>query len=47
MEKGAESAKNFISNLQKIVYYWLMNVGFSIGAADAVPDPELLRTKQK
>jgi hypothetical protein len=39
MEKGPLKALNFINNLQKIVYNWLIRIGFSLGVSDIVPTP--------
>lgn len=38
-EKGWEAAVNFFNGMQRVVNYWLLHNGFSIGIGDTVPDP--------
>jgi DNA-directed RNA polymerase II subunit RPB1 len=35
-EKGHMAARDFLSNLQKVVNCWLMDHGFTVGVQDAV-----------
>jgi DNA-directed RNA polymerase II subunit RPB1 len=37
-ELGHEAAMNFINGAQKLVNYWLLHSGFSIGIGDTIPD---------
>lgn len=37
-EKGAEVCRDWFSGVQKVVNYWLLHNGFSIGIGDTVPD---------
>ena len=37
---GDERAKDFIDDLQKIVTYFILNEGFSVGISDMIPDKE-------
>ncbi len=37
-EKGHEVARDFFSAVQKVVNFWLLHNGFSIGIGDTVPD---------
>lgn len=37
-EKGWEAAVNFFNGTQRVVNYWLLHNGFSIGVGDTVPD---------
>ncbi|KAF2222589.1 DNA-directed RNA polymerase II largest subunit [Elsinoe ampelina] len=37
-EKGWEAAVNFFNGCQRVVNYWLLHNGFSIGPGDMVPD---------
>ncbi|KAK4057043.1 DNA-directed RNA polymerase II core subunit rpo21 [Microbotryomycetes sp. JL221] len=37
-EKGPYVTRDFFSGLQKVVNYWLLHNGFSIGIGDTVPD---------
>lgn len=37
-EKGWEAAVNFFNGAQRVVNYWLLHNGFSIGVGDTVPD---------
>ncbi|SGY60993.1 BQ5605_C007g04513 [Microbotryum silenes-dioicae] len=37
-EKGHEVCRDFFSGVQKVVNYWLLHNGFSIGIGDTVPD---------
>ena len=36
IDQGPEAAKWFITNLQKLVNFWLLHEGFTVGAADIV-----------
>lgn len=38
-ERGPEICRDFIGGIQKVVNYWLLHNGFSIGIGDTVPDP--------
>lgn len=38
-ERGPEACRDFIGGIQKVVNYWLLHNGFSIGIGDTVPDP--------
>jgi len=37
---GIERAKDFIDDLQKIITYFILNEGFSVGISDMIPDKE-------
>ncbi|KAF1985661.1 beta and beta-prime subunits of DNA dependent RNA-polymerase [Aulographum hederae CBS 113979] len=37
-EKGWEAAVNFFNGAQRVVNYWLLHNGFSIGIGDTIPD---------
>lgn len=37
-EKGPEVCRDFFSGVQKVVNFWLLHNGFSIGIGDTVPD---------
>ena len=37
---GNERAKDFIDDLQKIISYFILNEGFSVGISDMIPDKE-------
>lgn len=37
-EKGPEAAVNFFNGAQRVVNYWLLHWGFSIGIGDTIPD---------
>lgn len=37
-ERGPEICRDFIGGVQKVVNYWLLHNGFSIGIGDTVPD---------
>ena len=39
-ERGPEACRDFIGGIQKVVNYWLLHNGFSIGIGDTVPDPD-------
>jgi len=39
---GTERAKDFIDDLQKIVVYFILNEGFSVGISDMLPDKETI-----
>lgn len=39
-EKGWETTVNFFNGCQRIINYWLLHNGFSIGIGDTVPDPK-------
>lgn len=39
-EKGPEAAVNFFNGAQRVVNYWLLHNGFSIGIGDTIPDTE-------
>jgi len=38
-ERGPELCRDFIGGMQKVINYWLLHHGFSIGIGDTVPDP--------
>lgn len=38
-ERGHEACRDFIGGIQKVVNYWFLHNGFSIGIGDTVPDP--------
>lgn len=46
-EKGPEVCRLFFSGLQKVVNYWLLHHGFSIGIGDTVPDKATMETINK
>jgi DNA-directed RNA polymerase II subunit RPB1 len=39
-ELGWEAAMRFFNTTQRLVAYWLLHNGFSIGIGDTIPDPE-------
>ena len=41
-DKGPEAARMFLGLNQRMVNYWLMNRGFSVGLGDMVPTPETM-----
>ena len=43
-EKGHEVARDFFSAVQKVVNFWLLHNGFSIGIGDTVPDKDTMDT---
>lgn len=40
VENGQKAAVKFFDSAQRIVAYWLLHNGFSIGIGDTIPDPE-------
>jgi len=46
-EKGWAAARDFMSNLQKVVNTWLMTHGFSVGVQDACATKETKEGIQK
>jgi len=38
-EKGWATAVNFFNGAQRVINYWLLHNGFSIGIGDTIPDP--------
>lgn len=40
-EEGPNAAVTFFNAAQRIVCYWLLHNGFSVGIGDTVPDPEM------
>ncbi|KAF2716271.1 beta and beta-prime subunits of DNA dependent RNA-polymerase [Polychaeton citri CBS 116435] len=40
-DRGPEAAVSFFNGCQRIVNYWLLHNGFSVGIGDTVPNPEL------
>jgi DNA-directed RNA polymerase II subunit RPB1 len=42
-ENGWEVCVNFFNGCQRIVNYWMLHNGFSIGVGDTVPDPNTIR----
>ncbi|KAF2758672.1 RNA polymerase II largest subunit [Pseudovirgaria hyperparasitica] len=45
-EKGWQAAVDFFNAAQRIVCYWLLHHGFSIGIGDTVPGPETTKAIQ-
>lgn len=43
-EKGHEVTRDFFSGVQKVVNFWLLHNGFSIGIGDTVPDKGTMET---
>ncbi|TID28039.1 hypothetical protein CANINC_002720 [Pichia inconspicua] len=43
-EKGPYVCAKLFGNIQKVVNYWLLHNGFSIGIGDAIADPETMKT---
>ena len=41
-DRGPDAAKAFLGLNQRMVNYWLMNRGFSVGLGDMVPTPETM-----
>lgn len=41
-DKGPEAARMFLGLNQRMVNYWLMNRGFSVGLGDMVPTPDTM-----
>ena len=46
-DKGPDYAKAFLGLNQRMVNYWLMNRGFSVGLGDMVPSPDTVQTVMK
>ncbi|KAF2668452.1 RNA polymerase II largest subunit [Microthyrium microscopicum] len=42
-QEGWEACMNFFNGCQRIVNYWLLHNGFSIGIGDTVPDPTTIQ----
>ena len=42
-DKGPEAARLFLGLNQRMVNYWLMNRGFSVGLGDMVPTPDTMK----
>lgn len=42
-EFGPDQAVKFFNGAQRVVNYWLLHNGFSIGIGDTIPDPETVR----
>lgn len=42
-EKGPQVCSSFFGNLQKVVNYWLLHNGFSIGIGDTITDANTIR----
>lgn len=42
-EKGPYACSQFVGNVQKIVNYWLLHNGFSIGIGDTIADADTMR----
>ncbi|KAJ9648235.1 DNA-directed RNA polymerase II core subunit rpo21 [Coniosporium tulheliwenetii] len=45
-EKGWEAAVNFFNGTQRVVNYWLLHNGFSIGIGDTIPDAKTIQQIQ-
>jgi DNA-directed RNA polymerase II subunit RPB1 len=43
-EKGPEVTRDFFSGVQKVVNFWLLHHGFSIGIGDTIPDKGTMET---
>ncbi|KAG7904960.1 hypothetical protein KL907_003176 [Ogataea polymorpha] len=43
-EKGPKVCAQLFGNIQKVVNYWLLHNGFSIGIGDAIADSETMKT---
>ena len=43
-EKGPEVTRDFFSGVQKVVNFWLLHNGFSIGIGDTIPDKGTMQT---
>jgi DNA-directed RNA polymerase II subunit RPB1 len=43
-EYGPETCKHFLGQTQKVVNYWLLHHGFSVGIGDTVADDKTMRT---
>ncbi|VEU24076.1 DEKNAAC105257 [Brettanomyces naardenensis] len=43
-EKGPTVCTQMIGNIQKVVNFWLLHNGFSIGIGDAIADPDTMKT---
>ena len=46
-EFGHEAAMAFFNGAQRVVNYWLLHYGFSIGIGDTVPDPDTVNKIQE
>ena len=46
-DKGPEATRVFLGLNQRMVNYWLMNRGFSVGLGDMVPSPETMERVMK
>eukprot|EP00457_Paulinella_chromatophora_P000182 gb/GEZN01000182.1/.p1 GENE.gb/GEZN01000182.1/~~gb/GEZN01000182.1/.p1 ORF type:complete len:1879 (+),score=291.67 gb/GEZN01000182.1/:188-5824(+) len=42
LEKGPDRTRQFLGEIQKVVNYWLICTGFSVGVADTIADPGTL-----
>ncbi|KAJ4462204.1 putative DNA-directed RNA polymerase II subunit 1 [Paratrimastix pyriformis] len=42
-DKGPEAAKEFLNNTQRVINYWLLQHGFTIGIQDTIADVATLR----
>jgi len=45
-ERGWEAAVNFFNGTQRLVAYWLLHNGFSIGIGDTIPDEKTMQQIQ-
>lgn len=43
-EKGAYACRDFFGNIQKVVNFWLLHNGFSIGIGDTIADTDTMNT---
>src|SRR5690606_26766305 len=46
-EKGSDACLWFFNGAQRVVNYWLLHNGFSIGIGDTIPDPETVKKIQE
>ncbi|KAL2154984.1 hypothetical protein VTH82DRAFT_3660 [Thermothelomyces myriococcoides] len=46
-ELGPQGAMDFLNGCQRVVNYWLLHNGFSIGIGDTIPDPGTIEKIQK
>ncbi|KAL2165337.1 hypothetical protein VTH06DRAFT_634 [Thermothelomyces fergusii] len=46
-ELGPQGAMDFLNGCQRVVNYWLLHNGFSIGIGDTIPDPVTIGLIQK
>jgi DNA-directed RNA polymerase II subunit RPB1 len=46
-EHGHEATRNFLDQIQRLINYWLMNRGFSLGIEDFIVDDQIMEKIHK